>query len=205
MSRPRFHRLPAEQQTAILDAALQEFAGHGFDGASLNRIIETTGTSKGAMYYYFDGKEDLYADVIRRQLERLFDDSGPIPVPAVSDPDSFWATMEEHYLGLMRLLIATPETATLLRNWLTGTGAPALHAAQQEAGQDILPWLIDAVTAGQQIGAVRTDLPTDLLIAVAMGMGQAMDIWLITQPDEGTDLAESVHALMDLMRRALAP
>ncbi len=176
---------------------------HGFDGASLNRIIETTGSSKGAMYYYFDGKEDLYVDVIRRQLERLFAGTGPLSVPATTDPAAFWTTVEEYYLRLMALLIATPETATLLRSWYSGA-TPSLRAAQREAEQAILPWLVDAVAVGQQIQAVRADLPTDLLIAMAMGMGQAMDTWLITRP-EGADLAGAVHSLMDMMRRALAP
>ena len=39
-----------------------------------------------------------------------------------------------------------------------------------------------ALAAGQRIGAVRTDLPSGLLIAVVAGMGQAMDTWLLTQP-----------------------
>jgi len=28
--------------------------------ASLNRVIDAAGISKGSMYYFFDGKEDLY-------------------------------------------------------------------------------------------------------------------------------------------------
>src|SRR5690606_15262684 len=81
MTRPRFHRLSAEQQAAILDAALTEFSTHGYRDASLNRIIDSAGISKGSMYYYFDDKEDLYAHVIRRQLEALVQQGGPIPVP----------------------------------------------------------------------------------------------------------------------------
>ena len=65
MPRPRFHKLPPAQQQAILGAALDEFATRGFSAASLNRIIEAAGISKGSMYYYFDGKEDLYAHVAR--------------------------------------------------------------------------------------------------------------------------------------------
>jgi AcrR family transcriptional regulator len=205
MSRPRFHRLPAAQQDAILDAALLEFAVHGFGTASLNRIIDAAGISKGSMYYYFDGKEDLYADVIRRQLERLFQGGGPLPVPVASDPDGFWATLEEYYLRLMRLLARAPETGTLLRDWLTGAASPALRTAQRDAERATLPWLMQTVAAGQRIGAVRTDLPADFLVAVAMGMGQAMDTWLITRPPEDADLADTVHALIGTLRRAVQP
>ena len=79
MVRPRFAKLAPEQQQAILRAALEEFAAHGFHDASLNRVIEAAGISKGSMYYYFDGKEDLYAYVTRTELERLFAGLGPLP------------------------------------------------------------------------------------------------------------------------------
>ena len=81
MARPRFAKLPAEQQQAIVRAARDEFAGRGFHDASLNRVIEAAGISKGSMYYYFDGKEDLYAYIVRTELEHLFDHLGPLHVP----------------------------------------------------------------------------------------------------------------------------
>lgn len=204
MARPRFHRLPTEQQEALLDAALEEFAAHGYGGASLNRIIAAAGVSKGAMYYYFDSKVDLYADVIRRQLERLFESSGPIPVTDAADPEGFWDAIEQAYLRLMALMAETPTTTALLRDWLTGAASPALREAQRNAERATLPWLEDTVAAGRRIGAIRTDLSADFLIAVALGMGQAMDTWLITQPPAETELAPHIHALIDMMRRALS-
>ena len=203
MARPRFHALPSERQEAILDAALDEFSAHGFAGASLNRIIAVTGVSKGPMYYYFDSKEDLYADVLRRQVERLFQD-GPLPVPEATEADEFWNIIEGHYLRLMRLLVATPQTAALLRDWLTGAASPALREAQHSAEQATLPWLAETVAAGQRIGAIRTDLPADFLIAVLLGMGRAMDTGLIIRPLTEPELAADVHAVIDMMRRAVS-
>lgn len=207
MVRPRFHKLPAAQQAAILDVALQEFAAHGYNGASLNRIIEAAGVSKGSMYYYFDGKDDLYAHVIRLQLEALIERGGPLPVPEVQEPDAFWATLEDYYLRLMRMLAASPDTAALLRDWLTGPAAPALRDAQRDAERDaeqeMSPWLMQTLAAGQRIGAVRTDIPAELLLAVAFGMGQAMDTWLITTSPDGAGLAAAVHTLIGMIRRAI--
>lgn len=205
MVRPRFHKLPPAQQAAILDAALHEFASHGYSGASLNRIIEAAKVSKGSMYYYFDDKEDLYAHVIRVQLEALFQRGGPPPVPDAEHPDPFWAMLEDYYLRLMRELAASPDAAALLRGWLAGPAAPPLRATQHDAKQSTLPWLRQTVAAGQRIGAVRTDVPADLIIAIAMGMGQAMDTWLITRPPEAADLVDTVHTLIDMMRRAVEP
>jgi AcrR family transcriptional regulator len=204
MVRPRFANLPLPQQQAILRAALQEFAAHGFHDASLNRVIEAAGISKGSMYYYFDGKEDLYTYVAQSQLEQLFARLGPFPVPNDADPDAFWSTLADYYLRLITALNASPQLAVLIRSWIAAAGNPALQRAQQEMEQAVLPWMTQALAAGQRAGAVRTDLPPALLIAIIVGMGQAMDTWLITQqPDH--DLPRLIDALIDMIRGAVKP
>jgi len=205
MPRPRFHRLADEQQSRILDAALDEFAAHGYRDASLNRIIANAGVSKGSMYYYFDDKEDLYTHVIRDGLEQLLAEGGGIRVSVPADPDGFWASLESQYLHLMRRLTASPRLGAVLRDWLAGAGAPSLGAAQHEAEREAMPWLTETLAAGQAVGAVRTDIPADLIIALARGMGQAIDTWLITRPPDEGELENAVHVLMSTMRRALEP
>jgi len=64
-----FLNLTAEEQSRIIDAALDEFAEKDFETASLNNIIARAGISKGSMYHYFANKEDLYCYLIGRILE----------------------------------------------------------------------------------------------------------------------------------------
>lgn len=205
MPRPRFANLPPAQQASLLDAALAEFAAKGYQDASLNRIIASVGVSKGSLYYYFDGKEDLYAEVIRRQIERLLQAGEPLPTFDADDADTFWRQVEELYASLMKRLVGTPEVAALVRDWLTGAGAPALRAAQEDAERATLPWLRRVVDAGRRAGAVRSDLPDELVIAAALGLGQALDTWLMTRPPESLDVGGAVSLLMGMMRGAFEP
>ena len=204
MVRPRFAKLPSAQQQVILSAALNEFASHGFHGASLNRVIDAAGISKGSMYYYFDSKEDLYIHVSRVELERLFDAVGPFSIPTETEPDTFWSTLEDYYLRLMIALTDSPRLAALIRGWLAASTS-ALQQAQQELEQSAMPRLESALAAGQQVGAVRADLPSGLLIAVVVGMGQAMDTWLVTQQPDAEALPRLVRALVAMIRRAIEP
>ena len=80
-----------------------------------------------------------------------------------------------------------------------------MRDAQQDAEQATLPWLMETVAAGQAIGAIRADVPAEFLVAVATGMGQAMDTWLITRTPDDLHLPEAVHLLIDMIRRAIAP
>jgi AcrR family transcriptional regulator len=63
MPYPRFNKLPVEKRTKLLDSAAQEFAKYGFDDASVNRILQEAHMSKGAAYYYFEGKVDLFLSI----------------------------------------------------------------------------------------------------------------------------------------------
>jgi AcrR family transcriptional regulator len=205
MPRPRFQKLPTEQQEAILGAALDEFASHGFTEASLNRIIEAAEISKGSMYYYFDDKEDLYAHVARVELGRMFDEVGPFPVPAAREPEAFWKTLTEYYLRIMGALAASPKLAALTRGWIAASASPALQQAQKEMEAALLPWFAQTLAAGQRARAVRKDVPAGLLIAVVFGMGQAMDMWLMTQELDKKTLHKLIPIFVGMIRQALSP
>jgi AcrR family transcriptional regulator len=203
MVRPRFTRLPEAQQQAILRAALDEFAAHGYHDSSLNRVIDAAGISKGSMYYYFDGKEDLYAFTVRTQLAELIEHVGPLPQLDSTDADAFWAALESYFLELMRALAAAPQLAALLRGWAAASKSPASQAVEGELEHESLPWIEQAVAAGQRVGAVREDLPTDLLIAVTLGMGAAMDAWLVSQQIDDASLPKVIGSLISMLRGAV--
>lgn len=46
-------------RAAVIAGAATEFALHGYVGASVNRIIESTTVTKGAMYFHFPSKGSM--------------------------------------------------------------------------------------------------------------------------------------------------
>ena len=69
----------------ILDGARRCFLAQGFDGASMNDIVNEAGVSKGTVYAYFPSKEKLFATMVfedkRRHAERtvvLGDETRPV-------------------------------------------------------------------------------------------------------------------------------
>ncbi|RNL85085.1 TetR/AcrR family transcriptional regulator [Halostreptopolyspora alba] len=59
----------------LLAVATRLFAEKGFDRTSVQEIVDAAEVTKGAMYHYFDSKDDLlaevYARVLRMQMTRL--------------------------------------------------------------------------------------------------------------------------------------
>jgi TetR/AcrR family transcriptional regulator len=56
---------------AILKAAEEEFAEHGFGGARAQSIATRAGVNKALPFYHFGSKAELYEEVVRRALVRL--------------------------------------------------------------------------------------------------------------------------------------
>jgi TetR/AcrR family transcriptional regulator len=54
----------------ILDAAIGEFSENGLAGARTEHIAESAGVNKALLYYYFQGKEALYAAALEKVAER---------------------------------------------------------------------------------------------------------------------------------------
>ena len=59
----------------LLAEATRLFAERGFEGTSVQEIVEAAGVTKGALYHYFGSKDDLlheiYGRLLRLQQERL--------------------------------------------------------------------------------------------------------------------------------------
>jgi AcrR family transcriptional regulator len=55
----------------ILDAARKVFEAEGLDGASLRAIAAGAGYTPAALYFHFESKEAIYAEVLRDSLTNL--------------------------------------------------------------------------------------------------------------------------------------
>ena len=55
----------------ILEAAQKVFEAEGLDGASLRAIAAAAGYTPAALYFHFDSKEAIYAEVLRASLAKL--------------------------------------------------------------------------------------------------------------------------------------
>ncbi|CAN5668988.1 TetR/AcrR family transcriptional regulator [soil metagenome] len=89
---------------AILDAAEQLFADHGYLGASLQDIGDAAGVSRGTPSYFFGSKEGVYravlerifsgvSELIRRELEEA--------VGRNEGPEAVFAREIEGYIGFL--------------------------------------------------------------------------------------------------------
>jgi AcrR family transcriptional regulator len=61
------------RRAQILDGARRAFSQHGYDGATVARLEEETGLSRGAIFNYFKGKQDLFLELSVEENRRYVD------------------------------------------------------------------------------------------------------------------------------------
>jgi AcrR family transcriptional regulator len=204
MPRPRFLRADPDVQRALLDAAMLELGEHGYEAASLNRILVAAGLSKGAFYYYFDDKADLAAAVLERELKAW--DLGQVALGTTAA--EFWASIERFSSESLERLRETPAARDLI------TRAGAAVARNADLRERLGPLMADAERRlaavwerGQQVGAVRADLPVATLIAVAQSVKTTLGAAMLPADQAASDveLARFTRVYIDLLRRMTEP
>ncbi len=203
MPRPRFEKLPAARRVALLEAAAQEFGALGFEDASINHILEVAGVSKGAAYYYFDNKEDLFLTVVRHYLDVL----GLGNFEAMPDnitAETFWSELTELY--------RKPFVRSLDYDWAFGVWRAAGEiwrsrptGALAEFANQYIAVLERLLKRGQDLGVIRRDLPDDLLMAWVRAVDDANDRWILEhwQELDQQTLAVAADRVVDALRRLI--
>lgn len=100
MPRVSTDQLAARRQQ-ILDGARTCFARYGYEAATVRRLEQTTGLSRGAIFHYFHDKDALFLALAEQDAQRMAD-----------------VVAEQGLVQVMRELLSSPET--LDAGW-TGT------------------------------------------------------------------------------------
>jgi AcrR family transcriptional regulator len=61
---------PHDARRELLSAAAEVFSARGFHHASIDEVAERAGYSKGAVYWHFAGKDDLFLALIEEHVDR---------------------------------------------------------------------------------------------------------------------------------------
>jgi AcrR family transcriptional regulator len=203
---PRFYKLPPEKREGLLEVAAQEFVQHGFEDASINRILERAQMSKGAAYYYFEDKVDLFCTVVQYASERLQLVDQELDIAALT-AENFWPTFADlHRLPLLRSY-EQPWLFASLR--VAGRLSPSTLEREPLAtlAKQLRTWVMAIVKRGQEVGVIRSDIPDELIFAWLQALDDASDQWLLAQWKDldRAAIARVSDQTVDAMRRAMVP
>jgi AcrR family transcriptional regulator len=186
---PKRQRLrPEVRREQLVEAATQVFAERGFEGARVEQIADAAEVSPGLLYRHFDGKQELYTEILQlanRELMAHLTQAAAPDQPTAERVrrglDAFFTFVEDHrelWQMLMRDVLE-PEIADI-REQVTrrSVQAVAVLAAQDYESAGDMPAEVELEgVAVQVVGAAvslaswwndHPELPRAMMVNLAM-------------------------------------
>jgi AcrR family transcriptional regulator len=164
----------------ILEGARKAFAELGYEGATVAKLEEATGLSRGAIFHYFENKNDLFVELALETSTRF----GDILLESGLD-DAFRELAKESPEWLAVLI----ETESRLRH--DEDFVRRFEAKATAASPRLQNWFTDEQAAGRlrsdisalEIGRFATSLLNGLALRVAGGDPFDIDAMLVLLND----------------------
>ena len=190
----------SERQDQILDAAAAVIIRLGYDKTSMSDIADEAGTSRGTVYLYFKGKEELFEALVYREWMRYAE----IWLDFI-EADPRGGTVGGFYRATLRAMNQRPLVASMMRRDRRVIGGylrkpDNLFAFVQSSSSS------DLIRALQAAGAVRQDVDPQVIghIIDMLSYGQLTldDFKPLDQfpPDEAV-----LDTIAEMMDRLLTP
>ena len=187
---PRGADLPGH----LVAVATRLFAERGFEGTSVQAVVEAAGVTKGAMYHYFSSKEDLlsevYGRVLRLQMAHL-EEIADADLPVAERLHAAAADVVETSIENI------DDTVIFLRSLhqLSEEKRAAVRAERRRYHERFRALLEE----GQVAGELRADVPADLVVDYFFGAVHHLGSWYRPEgplggPDIGRHFADLLLA-----------
>jgi AcrR family transcriptional regulator len=177
---PLARQVQKEQTRALLvDAALRVFAERGYEEATVEEIAAAAGYSKGAYYFHFTSKEDIFLELLERwigeQTERLraFEGGSPAAAALVEMLEAFLAHGERN--GVWPPL--------LVEFWAQSRRYEAIHRGLSEAYSTWRRLLAEAFRRAADSGLLSPQLDPDAAARLVLATHDGLAVEISVNPE----------------------
>ena len=184
----------------ILTRALEVIAREGYRGASVKELADAVGLSQAGLLHYFEGKEELFTEILRKRDERDSADMGLDA--ATASPEATPADLRElrdGYVGIVRHNAEVPGLVQLFAR-LSVDAADPEHPAHRffvERGETLSGYFAAAIAAGQESGEITDRIDPATLARIFQAVADGLQLQWMQRPD--VDMAATIDALFELL------
>jgi AcrR family transcriptional regulator len=168
--RGRVHDAEGTRQ-AILNAAEQVFAEHGFDGARIDTIAETAGYNKSLIFHYYGDKLGLYTAVLKRIDEQGNELQYRILAPLLadehltSDANTFKTFLRTIIRWIFDFMVENPNVARIIA-WEVAEGWQTTRKIKSHLSNDDEKLYGQLMSKAQESGLVRPGMDPNVMLGI---------------------------------------
>ena len=164
----------------VIRSALQVFSEKGYAAATLKDIADRAGVTRGAVYWHFDNKADLY-NTLLAEFSAI---SSQVVAKAVEAGGTLPKILKRIFVRLLQEVERDRELRAVLELELfTMLRISELEASRQkqlEAGEQLLAGISQAMEEGIQAGYLRKDFePITMARSFLAFQKGAIQLWLL--------------------------
>lgn len=164
-ARPAHRESSRKTRGMILDGALVEFAGKGFDGARIDEIALRAGVNKNLLYHHFGSKDGLFTALLERTYDTIRKRQKDLQLRGMDPADG----MRKLVLFTGRIWIQFPQFLRLLQSENLNAGRHVRESREiQRMYNPLLDTINDLLQRGTRTGLFRKGIdPIDLYISIS--------------------------------------
>lgn len=192
----------AVTRTTVLKAALSVFSAKGYAAATLDDVASAAKVTRGAIYWHFKSKADLYNTLTGELSAR----GANLVQQAVAEGGTFLEILRRVFVRQCVLIEDDKEARAVMELALFKTGLnPELQTGrkkQLEMGASLLEGITQTMEQGIALGVLRSDLdPADMARAFIAFENGVIQLWL-TLP-KSFSLKSSAESFADILIKGL--
>lgn len=172
-----------KKQKHIIESALNVFSVYGLQGASMEQIADEAGISKSNLFYYFQGKDDLYIAVLSHVLTEWL-----LPLNQLSKEQGPQQALG-HYIEIKYQLAKKMPQASRLYALEMMQGAPYLSHILKTSLKQLIQQKTSIIQAWIQEGKLKPVSPLHLIIHIWAVTQHYSDFSIQTQAISGKNLS----------------
>ena len=183
-----------ERRTAIMAAAEQLLAVHGFDAMRLRDVAQQAGVSIGLIQHYFNTRDELLFETMRTASRRRAQQWVRLAAGAINASDKI--------TGLLEGAISDPHRCVI---WLETCAASTRHPdLRPDVQLTQAAWrgaIEAAINEGLAAGEFAPVVPTEDLVLLLVSLIDGLMLATVTENDDGTSQAERTRVLRETAQR----
>jgi len=152
-----------ERAHRILDAAGRLISHYGYDKTTVSDIAREAGVSKGAIYLHWKSKEDLFTDLLNREMDRYVE-----RWLQLMDEDPGGGTFAGIYMNSLKVVNESPFMQAIFKR---DTKVLGNFSREGHYFRNRTQMRRDFVKMMQQAGAIRDDISAEVIAHIMNMLG----------------------------------
>lgn len=191
-----------ENKKMIAEKSLEAFKEHGYHGTSMSVISTYTGISKGGVYAYFKGKEDLFIYILEYVLDKK-----PYYLKTVNKDESAYHQLLEQW---RRIIFSWDDleyhsTKLIFQFWMESSKIPEYREKLLKNYSTTERYFSDIIELGKNNGEFNSELDPVLIAQIFWSYidGQ-VQFWIARNYQPSLSELEDLYSQLKLLLKGVS-